>query len=219
MPFDGTVGRSSRIANDEGCVRAFRELMVWKKAHPLTLGVFRATQRVKRGEFSGLVPQLRRAAASIPTNIAEGCGHFGQREFARFLQMAMASPSELEYLLLLATELGMLPPKTYAGLESHVKEVKRMLTSLIRRVRADAARETEKKRSAPSSRPSADSRRLTAPQSTPPAYSFAGGCSLALCLFIAASTPSRIHTPTASSIFGMSPVITSRSRLLAGCST
>src|SRR5687768_18035154 len=107
-------------------MRAFQDLLVWRKAHELTLAVYRATQHVKRGDFPGLVPQLRRAAASIPTNIAEGCGHFGQREFARFLQMAMASASELEYLLLLATELGMLPPNSYALLESQVKEVKRM---------------------------------------------------------------------------------------------
>ena len=127
-------------------MRAFRELTVWKKAHELTLGVFRATQRVKRGEFPGLVPQLRRAAASIPTNIAEGCGHFGQREFARFLQMAMASASELEYLLLLTTELGMLSPRAYAALESQVKEVKRMLTSLIQRVRADVERQADETR-------------------------------------------------------------------------
>lgn len=132
-------------------MRAFRELTVWKKSHALTLGVFRATQRVKRGEFPGLVPQLRSAAASIPTNIAEGCGHFGQREFARFLQMAMASASELEYLLLLTTELGMLPPHTYAVLESQVKEVKRMLTSLIQRIRSDVTDEEKGKRRRPPS--------------------------------------------------------------------
>jgi len=118
-------------------MRPFRDLTVWSKSHVLTLGVFRATQRVKRGEFPGLVPQLRRAASSIPSNIAEGCGHAGQREFARFLQMAMASASELEYHLLLAAELGMLPRHAYAELESQVKEVKRMLTSLIQRIRAD----------------------------------------------------------------------------------
>jgi four helix bundle protein len=137
-------------------VRAFRELTVWKKAHALTLGVFRATQRVRRGEFPGLAPQLRRAAASIPTNIAEGCGHFGQREFARFLQMAMASASELEYLLLLATELGMLSANTYAVLETQVKEAKRMLTSLIQRVRSDVAQEADGKRSRPPSNLTAD---------------------------------------------------------------
>ena len=120
-------------------MRPFRQLTVWSKSHALTLAVFRATQRVKRGEFPGLVPQMRRAASSIPTNIAEGCGHTGQREFARFLQMAMASASELEYHLLLCTELGMLPRHAYEALEGQVKEVKRMLTSLIQRVRSEEA--------------------------------------------------------------------------------
>ena len=119
-------------------MRSFHDLKVWKKSHELTLAVYPSTQRVKRGEFPGLLTQLRRAAASIPANIAEGCGHFGQREFARFLQIALASASELEYHLLLATELGMLPRNVYLELESQVKEVKRMLASLIQRVRADA---------------------------------------------------------------------------------
>ena len=91
---------------------------------------------MKRGEYPGLVSQLRRAAASIPANIAEGCGHSGEREFARFLQMALASASELEYHLLLAVDLGMLPRDTYRELDSAVTEVKRMLTSLIQQVRA-----------------------------------------------------------------------------------
>src|SRR5690348_6525884 len=95
---------------------------------------------MKRGEYPGLVSQLRRAAASIPTNIAEGCGHSTRREFARFLQMAMASASELEYHLLLAVDLGLLQRRDYEALDAAVTEVKRMLTALIRRVRsADTA--------------------------------------------------------------------------------
>ena len=117
-------------------MRGFRDVAVWSKSHTLTLGVFRATQRTPRGQFPGLVPQLRRAAASIPADIAEGCGHSGQREFARFLQMAMASASELEYHLLLAFDLSLLSGRDYEELDQRVKEVKRMLTSLIQRVRA-----------------------------------------------------------------------------------
>ena len=119
-------------------MRPFRDLAVWSKSHTLTIAVFRATQRVRRADFPGLVSQLRRAAASIPTNIAEGCGHVGQREFARFLQIAMASASELEYLLLLASELGMISRDPYHGLASQVTEVKRMLAGLIKKVRSDA---------------------------------------------------------------------------------
>ena len=129
-------------------MQAFRTLTVWEKAHALTLAVFRATKEVKRGDFPGLVAQMRRAAASIPTNIAEGCGHSTRREFARFLQMAMASASELEYHLLLAMDLGMLSRQSYLELDAGVTEVKRMLTSLIQRVRlADSA--SREKKSAP----------------------------------------------------------------------
>ena len=136
-------------ATEVGTMRAFRELKVWSKAHALTLAVFRATRDIKRGEFPGLVSQLRRAAASIPTNIAEGCGHAAEREFARFLQMALASASELEYHLLLAFDLGMLPRDTYVQLDAAVTEVKRMLTSLIHQVRArEAAARSPKTRPA-----------------------------------------------------------------------
>jgi four helix bundle protein len=124
-------------------MKAFRELKVWEKSHALTLAVFRASRDVRRGEYPGLVAQLRRAASSIPTNIAEGCGHSTEREFARFLQMAMASASELEYHLLLAFDLGMLSAKAYRELNGGVTEVKRMLSALIARVRAARPRSAE----------------------------------------------------------------------------
>jgi len=76
-----------------------------------------------------LRPQFRQ-------NIAEGCGHAGKREFARFLQIAIASAFELEYHLLLAAELAILQRSTYLELETEVKGVKKMLTALIQRVRA-----------------------------------------------------------------------------------
>jgi len=56
-------------------MRDFRELKVWEKSHALALHIYRATQRVRRSDYPGIVPQLRRSAASIPANIAEGCGH------------------------------------------------------------------------------------------------------------------------------------------------
>lgn len=120
-------------------MKPFRQLKVWEKSHALTLAVFEATRDVKRGEYPGLVSQIRRAAASIPTNIAEGCGHSTEREFARFLQMAMASASELEYHLLLAVDLGVIPRGSYRNLDEGVTEVKRMLAALLRRIRASDA--------------------------------------------------------------------------------
>jgi four helix bundle protein len=120
----------------EAAMQDFTKLQVWNKAHALSVSVYRATQRVKRSDFPGLVPQLRRSAASIPANIAEGCGHVGAKEFARFLQMAMASAFELEYHLILAAELGVLQRSVCVDLYARVKELKRMLGALIKRVRA-----------------------------------------------------------------------------------
>lgn len=88
-------------------------------------------------ELYGLTSQIRRACASIPANVAEGCGRGSDAEFARFLQIAMGSASELEYHLLLARDLNLLNSSDYNQLAREVTEVKRMLTSLIQKLTAD----------------------------------------------------------------------------------
>jgi four helix bundle protein len=103
--------------------------MVWQKAHQLALHVYSATSPFPHQELYGLTSQLRRAAVSVPANIAEGCGRTSDRDFARFLQIAAGSASELEYHLLLARDLQLLPNPTYACLHNEVNEVKRMLNS------------------------------------------------------------------------------------------
>jgi four helix bundle protein len=118
-------------------VRDFRELKVWEKAHQLTLLVYRATTSLPTDEKFGLTSQLRRAAAAIPANIAEGCGRSGERELARFFQIAMGSASELEYHLLLARDLGFIDRPTYQQLQERTTEVKRMLTGFVRKLMAD----------------------------------------------------------------------------------
>ena len=86
----------------------------------------------------GLTSQIRRSCASIPANVAEGCGRGGDPELARFLQIAMGSASELEYHLLLARDLEYLGPSDYEGLAEDVIEVKRMLTSFLQKLKADS---------------------------------------------------------------------------------
>ena len=86
-------------------MKDFRQLKVWERAHQLTLAVYRATTTFPRDETYGLSSQIRRAASSIPSNIAEGCGRDGDAELSRFCQMARGSASELEYQLLLARVL------------------------------------------------------------------------------------------------------------------
>ncbi|MFQ5520928.1 MAG: four helix bundle protein [Candidatus Methylomirabilia bacterium] len=119
-------------------MRDFRELKVWEKAHHLTLAVYNATTTFPRDELYGLTSQIRRSCASIPANIAEGCGRGGDAEFGRFLQIAMGSASELEYHLLLACDLKFLDNADYKHLASEVTEVKRMLTAFIQKLNADS---------------------------------------------------------------------------------
>jgi len=119
-------------------MRDFRTLKVWQKAHQVTLRVYTATRTFPKDELYGLTSQIRRSAASIPTNVAEGCGRSGGPEFARFLNIAMGSASELEYQLLLAGDLKLLDPDQYQALSADVIEVKRMLASLFRRLKAES---------------------------------------------------------------------------------
>lgn len=78
----------------------FREIYAWQKSHALTLAIYRTTKEFPNDETFGLTSQMRRASASIPTNIAEGSGRHGDAELARFMQISMGSASELEYLYL-----------------------------------------------------------------------------------------------------------------------
>lgn len=116
-------------------MKDFRKLQVWQKAHRLVLELYQATKVFPAEERYGLTSQLRRAAVSIPSNVAEGCGRSGDPEFARFLQIAMGSSSEVEYQLLLAHDLGFIPKAKYDELESGITEIKRMLTAFIQKVR------------------------------------------------------------------------------------
>jgi four helix bundle protein len=118
-------------------VKDFRELKVWQKAHQLTLAVYRTTAAFPREELYGLTSQLRRAGSSIAANLAEGCGRNGDMEFARFCSMAMGSASELEYHLLLAKDLKLIKPVDYQELNQQATELKRMLTALMQKLRAD----------------------------------------------------------------------------------
>jgi four helix bundle protein len=118
-------------------MRDFRELKVWVKAHGLTLRLYKLTRSFPKDERYGLTAQIRRAAVSIGANIAEGCGRRTHGDFATFLQVAVGSGSELQYHLLLASDLEYVPRQEYEQLDQSTAEVKRMLTSFIRKLMAD----------------------------------------------------------------------------------
>ena len=109
----------------------FHKLVVWQKAHQLTLRIYRATAAYPRDEIFALTTQTRRASVSIPANIAEGCGRGGDRELIRFLRISLGSANELQYHLLLAHELGYVDDGLYGGVANATEEVKRMLTRLV----------------------------------------------------------------------------------------
>ena len=114
--------------------KKFQDLLVWQKAHALTLAVYKLTARFPREEMFGLTSQMRRSAASVPANIAEGFKRRGQADKARVLNIAEGSLEELRYFLILATDLG------YASCESQEKlasEVGRMLGAYVRTVKGE----------------------------------------------------------------------------------
>jgi four helix bundle protein len=114
----------------------FKNLDVWQKSHLLAVSAYRITAAFPKDELYGLISQIRRAAVSIPANIAEGCGREGHIEFGRFLQIAMGSAYELEYHFLLAYDLKFLSDKDHESLNNQVNEVRKMLIALIAKLKS-----------------------------------------------------------------------------------
>jgi four helix bundle protein len=112
-------------------------LQVWSKAHLLVLASYRSTAGFPKQEVYGVTSQIRRCAASIAANIAEGCVKSGNGEFQRYLKIAAGSASELESDFLLSRDLNLLDQTTHQQLHGGVVEVKRMLASLIRKVETE----------------------------------------------------------------------------------
>jgi four helix bundle protein len=108
--------------------------------------VYKESKAFPSDEKFGLTSQLRRATASVPANIAEGCGRGTDAELRRFLEIAMGSASEVEYHLLLARDLGYMAQQQYAELEASTSEVKRMLAGFIKKLRSDQQSAISKKR-------------------------------------------------------------------------
>jgi four helix bundle protein len=119
-------------------MREFRELKVWEKAHQCVLDIYRITGYFPNEKRFSLVAQLRRSAASVPANIAEGCGRESSREFARYLSIAAGSACEAEYHLLLARDLGYLDELTHEQLDQRMNEIKRMLNGFIQILLVDS---------------------------------------------------------------------------------
>jgi four helix bundle protein len=129
----------------------FRKLSVWRRAHALALQVHEATERNYQGRFWSLIDQMRRSASSVASNIAEGSGQTTSAQFARYLTIALGSLRELDFHVLLARDLGVLPQSDCVRLDARVDQVSRMLVVFRERV-ADRAANAKPRRAIRSNR-------------------------------------------------------------------
>ena len=109
-----------------------KSLDVWKKAIDLTVDIYKLTETFPRTEVYGLTSQMRRAAVSIPSNIAEGAARQTKKEFINYLHMAQGSLSELDTQLVIASRLEYLSLDIYKGIEDRIETISKMLTGLIK---------------------------------------------------------------------------------------
>ena len=114
-------------------IQNFKELTVWQKSMNLAAEVYRITKKLPKDELFGLTNQLRRAAVSIPSNIAEGNGRDTSKEYLRFLYIARGSRAEVETQLLLCVELGYLQDGEIKVALGLCTEVSKMLNTIISR--------------------------------------------------------------------------------------
>jgi len=113
-------------------LKNYRDLIVWQKSYDLCLHVYKTTHNFSKEEKYSLVSQMRRSAVSIPSNIAEGYGKKTTPDYLRSLYIAYGSSCELETQILLSGDLGYIEKKVLEILENKIKEVERMLNSLIK---------------------------------------------------------------------------------------
>ena len=119
---------------DEPKARHYKELIIWQKGMDLAKAVYQLTASFPSEEKFGLASQMRRAAVSVPSNIAEGQARHGRREFLQFLSHASGSLAELETQLLLAENLGYHNHDRAAGIAKNIEELQRMLAAIRRKL-------------------------------------------------------------------------------------
>jgi four helix bundle protein len=120
-------------------MRPHQNLEAWSKAVDLVIDLYKATEPFPREEKFGLTSQIRRAAVSVPSNIAEGAARRSSKEFGYFISNAQGSASELETELIIAHRLGYLSEGAFAELLSKLERIGRLMTGLSRRVRTTSA--------------------------------------------------------------------------------
>ncbi|MGH7653849.1 MAG: four helix bundle protein, partial [Gemmatimonadaceae bacterium] len=112
----------------------FHNLAVWHKAHSLAVSIHQMSARISRHGNSGFISQMRRAAESIPANIAEGCSRHSDSDFAKFIQIALGSNSELESHLKYAVDTELISVGAFNERKPEMLEVRRMLIGLLKKL-------------------------------------------------------------------------------------
>ncbi|HEU5412049.1 MAG TPA: four helix bundle protein [Candidatus Acidoferrales bacterium] len=129
-----TFDNGGAAVRKKQAIRNYRDLLVWQKAMSLVEEVYQLTSRFPSDERFGLVAQLRRAAVSIPSNIAEGQARKSTREFVQFLSLAEGSLAEVDTQLLLSERLGLCAEHDVRRLFSIIEEIRKMLMALSARL-------------------------------------------------------------------------------------
>ena len=127
-----------------GEIKTFRDLTVWQKSMALLTRLYRETNGFPTDEKFGLVSQIRRSAVSIPSNIAEGFGRHATNDYLRFLQISMGSLFELETQIEISRNLGYLNKDEFEILDSSCREIERMLSSLIQKIRDKGVKQVQR---------------------------------------------------------------------------
>ena len=117
-------------------MRDYKKIKAWELAHQLALSVYRSTAQFPVSEQFGITSQLRRAASSVPANIAEGTGRSTDKDFLRFLDIALGSLKETEYFLLLSYELNYLKKAEWMLLNEQTTDALKCLVGFIKAVRS-----------------------------------------------------------------------------------
>lgn len=135
-----SAGTLIAARSGEGTMKNFRNLNVWQKSRSLNLRIYRITESFPSKERYRLTDQMCRAAISIPSNIAEGCGRRSDLEVAHFFTIAKGSASELECQLVLASDLRYLDESEFQDIQRHVEEIQKMLSAFIATLYASSKR-------------------------------------------------------------------------------
>lgn len=117
-------------------INSYKELTVWQKSFRFSLNIYRITKNFPKDEIYALTSQMRRAAVSIPSNIAEGFARKRKLEYIQFLQIAYASGAEVETQILIARELNYISDIECKKLIADLEEITKMLNSLVAKIRS-----------------------------------------------------------------------------------